>query len=411
MEKEDLICGLMNCDLRVLTVRELRRLLFVALVAFLPGELRAQKDLYKDVMEVLRSDVLSTAAWAMRQDPVTITSSSSPRSAGGPHDFFSEADYWWPDPANPDGPYIQRDGQTNPDNFVEHRRAMIRFSQIVGSLASAYLISGDEKYATQILRHAKAWFVDAETMMNPSLLYAQAIKGRVTGRGIGIIDTIHLMEVAQGILVIENARGVDRKLIADIKQWFTRYVQWLTSHQYGKDEMNALNNHGTCWLMQVASFARLTGDEKLIDFCRNRYKTVLLPGQMADDGSFPRELARTKPYGYSLFNLDAMAMICQLVSINGGDLWNFTLEDGRGIRKGIEFLYPFVKNKDAWPHKPDVMYWNNWPVAHPFLLFGAEALGERAWFDLWITLDHRPQVEEVVRNLPIRNPLIWLESP
>lgn len=132
---------------------------------------------------------------------------------------------------------------------------------------------------------------------------------------------------------------------------------------------------------------------------------------MADDGSFPRELARTKPYGYSLFNLDAMAMICQLVSINGGDLWNFTLEDGRGIRKGIEFLYPFVKNKDAWPHKPDVMYWNNWPVAHPFLLFGAEALGERAWFDLWITLDHRPQVEEVVRNLPIRNPLIWLASP
>ena len=33
---------------------------------------------------------------------------ASPRSAGGPHDFFSEGDYWWPDPEHPDGPYIQQ---------------------------------------------------------------------------------------------------------------------------------------------------------------------------------------------------------------------------------------------------------------------------------------------------------------
>jgi hypothetical protein len=33
----------------------------------------------------------------------------SPRSAGGEHDFFSEADYFWPDPANPAGPYIEKD--------------------------------------------------------------------------------------------------------------------------------------------------------------------------------------------------------------------------------------------------------------------------------------------------------------
>ncbi len=59
-----------------------------------------------------------------------MTAAGSPRSAGGKHDFFSEGDYWWPDPKNPDGPYIQRDGMTNPDNFVEHRKAMIRLSLI-----------------------------------------------------------------------------------------------------------------------------------------------------------------------------------------------------------------------------------------------------------------------------------------
>ena len=65
----------------------------------------------------------------------------SPRSAGGKHDFFSEGDYWWPDPTNPNGPYIQRDGMTNPDNFVEHRRAMIRLSLVVPALAAAYKLT------------------------------------------------------------------------------------------------------------------------------------------------------------------------------------------------------------------------------------------------------------------------------
>ncbi len=33
--------------------------------------------------------------------------------------------------------------------------------------------------------------------MNPNLQYAQAIQGRFTGRGTGIIDTLHLVEVAR----------------------------------------------------------------------------------------------------------------------------------------------------------------------------------------------------------------------
>jgi hypothetical protein len=40
---------------------------------------------------------------------------------GGKHDFYSEGDYWWPDEKNPNGPYIQKDGLTNPENFVAHR--------------------------------------------------------------------------------------------------------------------------------------------------------------------------------------------------------------------------------------------------------------------------------------------------
>ena len=371
------------------------------------AQVTAVPAMKSEVSATLRKQILEEAAKALTLQPVTVTSATSPRSAGGKHDFFSEADYWWPNPVSVDSPYIQRDGMTNPDNFVAHRHAMIRLSRIVGVLASAYILTGEDKYKQHALLHCKAWFVDTATMMSPHLLFAQAIKGRVTGRGIGIIDTIQLMEVVQGLMVFENRTKKDAELIDRIRKWFEQYLQWLTTHQYGKDEMNAANNHGTCWVMQVGAFARFTRNEQLLNFCRERYKTVLLPNQMAADGSFPQELRRTKPYGYSIFNLDAMVMTCHILSVKQDDLWKFQTADGRNIRKGIEWLHPYVADKSKWPFKQDVMYWDNWPVAQPFLVFGAYAYREQSWLNTWKKLDHAPTVDEVIRNLPIRNPLIW----
>ena len=362
----------------------------------------------EEITETLRQQIMQEAEWAMQQAPITVTAETSSRSAGGKHDFFSEGDYWWPNPASADSPYIQRDGMTNPDNFVAHRHAMIRLSKIVGALASAYELTGDEKYVQQALRHCRAWFVDAATLMNPNLQFAQAIKGRFTGRGIGIIDTIQLMEVVQGLLAMQNAKSMNANDLAAIRNWFDQYLQWLTTHKYGKDEMNATNNHGTCWAMQVACFARFTGDQKLMDFCSDRYKNVLLPNQMAADGSFPRETARTKPFGYSIFNLDAMTTLCQILSTKENDLWNYQTKDGKSIKKGIDFLYPYLVDKNKWPFQHDVMYWENWPVAQPSLVFGAVAFDNKDWLNTWRRLDHNPTVEEVIRNLPVRHPLIWL---
>lgn len=168
-----------------------------------------QNPLSKKITKVLKKTIIAKAGSALSLKPITVTTEQCERSAGGIHDFFSEGDYWWQNPADPNGAYIQRDGQSNPNNFVAHRRAMVRFSRIMGDLSSAYLISHDEKYVKQAFIHLNAWFIDEKTHMNPSLLYAQAIKGKVTGRGTGLIDMIQMMEVAQGVRVMENAKGVD----------------------------------------------------------------------------------------------------------------------------------------------------------------------------------------------------------
>jgi Alginate lyase len=387
----------------------LRRRDFLLLSASLLPAARQRSEPF-DVAAIDRRRILDAAGRYLRESPVTITASSSPRSAGGRHDFFSEGDYWWPDPNNPDGRYIQRDGMTNPDNFVEHRRAMVRLSLHVPALAAAWSITRDRRYADHAVRHLRAWFADAGTMMNPHLLYAQAIKGRVTGRGIGIIDTIHLVEVVRAASVLDAAGVVPAADRDAVRDWFSRYLTWMTTHEYGIAERDATNNHGTCWVMQVAEFARFTARTDLTDFCRTRYKTVLVPNHMAPDGSFPRELGRTKPYGYSLFNLDAMATVCQILSTREDNLWTFELPDGRGMRKALAFMTPYIADKKKWPHKPDVMYFDEWPVRQSSLLFGGVALDRPDYLALWRTLDPDPKVEEVIRNYFVRQPVLWYEA-
>ena len=366
----------------------------------------AQPDF--DIREFERSRVLLSANRYLKEQPITITSSSSPRSAGGRNDFFSEGDYWWPDPKNPRGAYIQRDGMTNPDNFVEHRRTLMRLSVQVPSLAAAWVITGKKVYSDKAAEHIRAWFINENTRMNPNLQYAQAIKGITTGRGIGIIDTIHLVEVARAIEVLQNSRSLTTSDLAAIKKWFRGYLEWMTTSKNGVEEREAKNNHGTCWVMQVAAFAHLTGNNDLQEYCRNRFKTVIVPNQIEKDGSFPQELRRTKPYGYSLFNLEAMAAICQILSTPENDLWKFHTADGRGIAAAMDYMYPFLRDKKTWPLPADVMYFDEWPMRQNSLLFAGIALVRSQYIETWKRLPADSNVEEVIRNFFIRQPVVWL---
>jgi hypothetical protein len=361
---------------------------------------------YDMVAKVDRNRILTEANRYLSEKPITITATRSARSSGGPHDYFSEGDYWWPDPKNPGGPYIRRDGLSNPENFNAHRNALIRLSLIVPALAAAWELTGRQKYADHAGLHLRAWFVDPATRMNPNLQYAQAIFGVSKGRGIGIIDTLHLVEPARAatLLVAGNALQ-DGK---DIQGWFANYLEWMRTSKNGQEERDAKNNHGTCWVLQAGEFARFTRNEAVMSWCRERFKTVLVSRQIATNGSLPLELARTKPYSYSLFDMDVLCGIAQSLSTKADDLWTFATPDGRGLRQLMQFMYPYIKDKAAWPFAHDVEHFDDFPVRNPALLFSGLAYGEQDYIALWKTLNPDPVVPEVLRNFPIRQPLLWM---
>ena len=104
---------------------DLRLLLMMGtlLLALIPACSSTEKAI--DVAEIDHDRIISAAESYLHEEAVTVTAFRCERSSGGLHDFYSEGDYWWPDPENPDGPYIRKDGQTNPENFTATGRPCV----------------------------------------------------------------------------------------------------------------------------------------------------------------------------------------------------------------------------------------------------------------------------------------------
>jgi Alginate lyase len=367
----------------------------------------------EEIERIDHERILLAANKYLSAAPITITEYSSPRSKGGKHDYFSEGDYWWPDPKNPSGPYIRRDGYSDPQNFNDHREALIRLSLIVPALTAAWIVTRQKRYAEHAAQHLRAWFVEPATRMNPSLQYAQAIWGVTPGRGTGIIDTLHLVEVSRAARHLEKAQVMAAAEFAAVRTWFAEYLDWMRTSKNGQDEEKAKNNHGTCWVAQAAAFAAFTGNNDVLALCRERFRDHLLPDQMAANGSFPLELARTKPYSYSLFDLDMLSVVCQIASTTGNspdNLWQFSLPNGNRYQKAVDFMYPYIMDKSKWPFAHDVEYFDDLPNRQPSLLFAGLAYREPKYIALWRTLPPDPKTAEIIRNFPIRQPVLWVET-
>jgi hypothetical protein len=363
-----------------------------------------------NVAAIDRERILKAAAIALKQVPVTITAFPAKLSQGGVNDFYSNGDYWWPDPTKPDGlPYIRRDGESNPGNFSQHRMAVKALRDSVAALAAAYKVTGDDRYAAKAAELLRVFFLDEKTRMNPSLNFAQAIPGVSPGRGIGIIDALHLIEIPVAVRAMEKSKAFQAATDVGLRRWFRDLAEWMTTSKNGMDEAGEKNNHAVAFYLQLAVYADFTGDEAKLALCRQQFKEVFVLKQMAPDGGFPLELARTKPYAYSIFQLDNMTLLCQVLSTEADNLWAFELPDGRGIRKAVAYLYPFLADKSAWPLKPDVQAWDGWPARQPALLFAGCAFGEEKYLELWKKLPADPADPEVQRNIAVTQPILWLK--
>jgi hypothetical protein len=272
---------------------------------------------------------------------------------GDIHDYLSLAPYWWPDPTKPDGlPYIQKDGQTNPEvNSIPDKGYFGKMTTAVSTLGFAYYFTNDEKYAAKATEFLRVWFLNADTYMNPNLEHAQMIKGRDTGRGIGIIDVRGFTDVIDGISCIEKSYAFTNTDQQGLKSWFTKYLDWLLHSKNGTDEAATANNHGTWYDLQAASIALYLNDTGTAHSLIEGVKTKRMDPQIMGDGSQPQELSRTLSWHYSVFNLQPLVLLAYMGEHVHVNLWDYQTPAGGSILKALDFVRPAAFDPKIWPYK------------------------------------------------------------
>jgi hypothetical protein len=290
---------------------------------------------------------------ALKAKPESVVNKDAVPPSGDKHDYMSLAPYYWPDPNKPDGlPYINKDGQFNPERkTVPDSNVMQRTARNVDTLALAYYFTANEAYAEHAALLLRTWFLDPATKMNPNLNFAQAIKGSKDGRGAGIIDSIHLIRVvdAAGLLAGSNAWTAQDQ--SGLAAWFAAFADWLVTSKNGRDEAKNTNNHGVWYDAQLCAYALFAGNEDLARKTIEAAKLGRIDAQIKADGSMPRELARTRSWHYTLFNLEALFALAAIGDRVGIDLWNYRGPGGGSIRKALDFVAPYADPEKKWPYQ------------------------------------------------------------
>ncbi|MFF1629452.1 alginate lyase family protein [Streptomyces sp. NPDC058272] len=292
------------------------------------------------------------------QGPWTVVDKPKPAPGGDVHDYLSQAPYWWPSQPrtadNPWGcPYVQRDGQRNPEvDTGTDRQDVEKVFDSTYDLSLAWYYTGKKQYAQKAASVLRAWFLAPDTRMNPNLDHGQFIPCKYDGRAIGIIDfSQSYTSVLDAIAILDTgAPGWSKSDRTAMRAWNTDFRDWLVNSDFGKDEGAAKNNHGTFYDMQLAALAYATGDQDLARRTVLNARSLRIDPQIAADGSQPQELARTRSWHYSTFDLVAYTRLAAIGRHVGVNLWSYQGPDGQSLFKAVDYLLPAATGAEPWNH-------------------------------------------------------------
>jgi Alginate lyase len=320
----------------------------------------------------------------MTLGPWSVTADRPGGLALDPHDYYSDASYYWPNPDNPSGPYILRDGHLNPDRFSANRNALTAMCDTVFALGTAAYLFDDMRYAQRAARVVNTWFVNPRTRMNPNLVFAGAIRGLNNGRPAGILEGRIFIRAIQGLEFLARTGYWDAKDQEAVRRWFQDYLQWLTQSSYGMEVKASGNNQASWWTAQVAAVATFVENDAVTKMAFNYYRDRIFPRQIAPDGSAPREEARVSAW-YSVFNLEAFTLVCRIAQVQGTDLWSVRTKNGSDLASVIDHLKPDLSDPRKWSREQamdldtDALY---------FLAFAGMGMKKPEYIALYQKLEH-----------------------
>jgi hypothetical protein len=304
---------------------------------------------YEEVSKRLKKN----ADKAVLRGPYSVMDKKEVGPSGDKHDYLSLARYWWPNPDTSDGlPYVRRDGRTNDKALQQGDHVtMCNMCDDVETLALAGFYFNDSTYSRRAAELLRVWFLDPATRMNPNIKYGQAIPGRNDGRGSGIIDTRHFLRVIDSVALLRQSGAWVDEDNAALQAWMSQYLDWLLTSDAGQHEHAENNNHGTWYDVQTAAIALYVGKSDVVRDIVEHAKNYRVARCIEPDGTQPAELERTRSLHYCVFNLSALSVLARLGESVNVDLWSYQSADGRGIRRALDYVTPYLAGQQTWEHQ------------------------------------------------------------
>jgi hypothetical protein len=313
-------------------------------------QIRADRDQDGSVFSQPLRRLQRSADAALVLGPYSVMQKQRLPPSGDRHDYLSFARYWWPDPQAKDGlPYICRDGISNEELVAQGDRGCVgAMGEAVETLALAGFLLEDKRYSDRAAVLVRAWFLDPATRMNPHVRFGQGIPGIADGRGWGILDTRCFISVLDAVRLLEQGNAWTEADSAALSVWMRAYLEWLRTSEAGKEMQEIDNNHGTWYSAQSAAIALYVGDRSLARQIVEESRQRRIAESIEPDGRQPAEIVRTKALTYSVFNLAALGVLARIGESVDVDLWGFETSDGRGIRRGLDFITPPLLRETEW---------------------------------------------------------------
>ncbi|HTX22698.1 MAG TPA: alginate lyase family protein [Candidatus Aquilonibacter sp.] len=316
------------------------------------ADAKAKLDAGDTSLKPALEQLLKAANKALALKPPSVMDKKRIPPSGDKHDYISQAPYYWRDTNSPDGKYIRRDGERNPESNMDSDAGRLgSVCSNVSTLALAFYFTGDEKYAAKAAEILRVFFLAPATKMNPNLNFGQGIPGQVDGRPTGLIGARGFVQMMDGLSLLENSKSWTAADQSAMREWMSRYFIWLTTSKIGIGEFDAKNNHGSFYDDQAAAIALFLGKTNFARTIILEAETNRIARQIEPDGRQPLELARTKSFGYSSFNLHALIDLAGIGQNLGIDLWHYQAPGGGSIYRALAFMAPFADPKLKWPYR------------------------------------------------------------
>lgn len=301
---------------------------------------------YKEIIN--RADYLMTI-----ENPIYVTGKTQTVS-GNKHNYESIGHYYWPNPNDPDGPWISKDGQVNPDSksaAYDYDRLVI-FSGMCQKYSQAYYFTRDEKYYDALCNQLNLWFINSDTYMYPNMNYCQYCPGYNPIQGGTMIDANAFITPIDSFLLVDSIKPIPFK--QNLINWFNQFITWILDSPIGTKTHNRENNHAIFYDLILLDFAAFTGNTSIINQAVNLFVEDIKK-RITSNGEMPWELRRTNAWSYSIEALRLCVEFCEIAHNIGKTL---PQETKLKIQNSAYYLQQFIDHQEDFPYEQISNNWN-----------------------------------------------------